>query len=71
MALIPCDQCDRWISDSASACTGCGAPLPDAQADGCFETTLGCLVGIGWLVAGLAVLALLILAAIFLFGAIL
>jgi hypothetical protein len=28
MALIKCNECGRTISDQASACVGCGAPLP-------------------------------------------
>ena len=71
MALISCDECDRWISDSASACPGCGAPQPETQAGGCAEATLGCLIGMVWLAAGLLVLALLVLVAFFVFAAVL
>ena len=28
MALIKCNDCGRDVSDSASACVGCGAPTP-------------------------------------------
>ena len=28
MALIPCQECGKKISDKASACTNCGAPVP-------------------------------------------
>ena len=28
MALVKCSECGRTISDQASACVGCGAPVP-------------------------------------------
>jgi uncharacterized membrane protein YvbJ len=31
MALINCHECKKEISDSASSCPGCGAPIKSAQ----------------------------------------
>ncbi len=31
MALINCDECGKEISDSASSCPGCGAPVAAAK----------------------------------------
>ncbi|WP_156827033.1 zinc-ribbon domain-containing protein [Geopsychrobacter electrodiphilus] len=31
MALINCHECGREVSDSASLCPGCGAPIPTSQ----------------------------------------
>jgi hypothetical protein len=44
MALIECDECGARVSDKASACVKCGAPLntgwvPLARADGTAMTT--------------------------------
>ena len=44
MALIECDECGAMVSDKASACVKCGAPLntgmvPLAKADGKVVTT--------------------------------
>ena len=32
MALIKCSECNREVSDKASACLGCGAPIAAAGA---------------------------------------
>lgn len=32
MALIKCSECRKEISDKATACIGCGAPVPNAEA---------------------------------------
>lgn len=66
MTLISCCHCNRTISESASTCPGCGAPQP--ESGGCLEATLGCLVGIGWVLVGLIALAVLIMALIFVFS---
>lgn len=45
MALIKCPECGREISDTASACPGCGAPV---RKPGClvhFERPRAMLVG--------------------------
>ena len=31
MAIIRCSECGRAISDKASMCVGCGAPLPEPK----------------------------------------
>jgi hypothetical protein len=41
MALIPCSECGRSVSDKATACVGCGAPIhtgidTDANAHAAF-----------------------------------
>ena len=60
MALVSCWQCDREISEFATTCPGCGGPVPDQNAGSCIEATFGCLMGIAWLIAGLAALMFLI-----------
>lgn len=39
MALIPCPECKREISDQAEACPGCGMPLDESQRVEFKETT--------------------------------
>lgn len=64
-ALIRCKDCGRRISKQASACPGCGAPVPRqnviVEED---ETTTG--IGIAALVLGLASITMPYIAAVFL-----
>lgn len=62
MALIPCPECKREVSDKAPACPGCGHPIAMAAAQGGslrgdhvvdMTKTAGKVAGL-WLAAGTA-----------------
>lgn len=45
MALKPCEECGKEVSDKAAACPHCGAPIagsvkPDGEAGDCEPTTV-------------------------------
>jgi hypothetical protein len=58
MALIPCPECRREVSDKAPACPGCGYPIAARDGGAGSSATVGEIARTGgkvattWLLAG-------------------
>lgn len=69
MALVHCTECGREISDRATSCPGCGAPVPAAALSGADPpkpTVASPVMGIVAIVLGVAGVVMPYFAAVFL-----